>query len=224
MVVDLYGGGAGYRVALRRPVVVPLIWWALSCVVLVGLCVLVLDRPISTWSHDVLHRPALAVLVTKAAGFGVMCGAAAAVAVAGLILRIIRGPLESLWRTAVAAALATLLAAFAVLFLKYGFGRLWPETWLHNPPNMSWIGQHEYGFQPFHGGEGNGSFPSGHTARITAPFAVLWQRVPRWRVVWVLPPVLIAAGLIGADFHFLGDCVAGAYVGVACAALMLLAM
>jgi membrane-associated phospholipid phosphatase len=222
MTVDLYSSFPGARSARRRRMAVPLALWALSCVVLVGLSVLFLDRAIATWSHDDLHRPAMAVLITKAAGLEVICGVALAVAVAGLIVRITGRRLGRAWRTALAASLATLLAAFAVIFLKYGFGRLWPETWIHHPPNPSWIGQHQYAFQFFHGGEGNGSFPSGHTARITAPFAVLWQRVPRLRPLWVLPPVLIAAGLIGADFHFLGDCIAGAYVGIASAALMLL--
>jgi membrane-associated phospholipid phosphatase len=224
MAVDLYSSFPGIRLSRRRPVAPRLALWALSCVVLVGLSVLLLDRPIATWSHDSLHRPAIAVLITKAAGFKLICGAALAVAVAGLALRISGRPLGRAWRTAIAASLATLLAAFAVIFLKYGFGRLWPETWVSvsGHPNPSWIGQHQYAFQPFHGGEGNESFPSGHTARVTAPFAVLWQRLPRLRALWVLPPVLIAAGLIGSDFHFLGDCIAGAYVGIASAALMLL--
>jgi membrane-associated phospholipid phosphatase len=222
MVVDLSSSGQGYRVTTRRSLVVPLVLWALSSVVLVGVSVLFLDRAVATWSHDDLHHPAIAVLVTKAARLELICGAALAVAVAGLIARLTGRPLGRAWRAAMAASLATLLAALAVIFLKYGFGRLWPETWLHNPPNPSWIGQHQYAFQPFHGGEGNGSFPSGHTARVTAPCAVLWQRLPKLRPLWVLPPVLIAAGLIGADFHFLGDCIAGAYVGIASAALMLL--
>ena len=196
--------------------------WALSCLVLVVLSVLFADRPIATWSHDVLHRPAIAVGITKLAGFWLLEAPAVAIAVAYLALRATGGAASPLLRAVFAAAVATLLALLAVMTLKYVFGRLWPETWTHD--NASWIGMHAYAFQPFHGGEGNGSFPSGHTARMTAPCAVLWRRVPRLRPVWALLPVLIAGALIASNFHFLADTIAGAYLGVACAAVVLAAL
>ena len=118
-----------------------------------------------------------------------------------LIRRIGRRGLSSAWRTVLIVSVATVLATAAVIALKYAFGRLWPETWIENNP--SWISNHEFGFRPFHGGAGYESFPSGHTARITAPFAVLWQRLPRYRVVWVLAPLLVMAGLLAADFHLI---------------------
>jgi membrane-associated phospholipid phosphatase len=198
--------------------------WALSCAVLTGLCILFLDRPIATWSHDALHRPAAAVAITKLANIRVIDIAALAIAVVALILHVILHRtgrrLSTAWRTATAACLAVLLATLLVVLLKYAFGRLWPDTWVNNNP--SWIGTHAYGFAPFHGGRGWASFPSGHTARTTAPFAVLWQRVPTLRVVWVLPTLIIAAALIACNFHFVGDCVAGVYVGVASAVLVTL--
>jgi membrane-associated phospholipid phosphatase len=204
----------------RRPVATRLALWALSGIVLVGLCVALLDRPIATWSHAVLHRPAAAVAITKLAGFWVCAEIAAAALAGALAVRLLYGGLTPAWRSAMAAALATILAALAVMLLKDAFGRLWPETWIDN--NSSWIGTHQYGFNPFHGGEAYGSFPSGHTARITAPFAVLWQRLPRWRVLWALPPLAIAAALIACNYHFLGDCIGGAYLGIASAALVLM--
>ena len=198
--------------------------WALSCLVLTGLCILFLDRPIATWSHEALHRPAAAVTLTKLANVRVIDVAALAVPAVALILwlylRRTGRPLPTAWRTAVAACLAVLLATCLVVLLKYGFGRLWPDTWVNNNP--SWIGNRAYGFSPFHGGRGWASFPSGHTARSTAPFAVLWQRVPAWRVLWVLPALIIAAALIACNFHFLGDCVAGVFVGLASAALVMM--
>jgi membrane-associated phospholipid phosphatase len=205
-----------------RPVAVHFALWVLSGLLLASVCVAFLDRPIATWSHAVLHRPPFAVGITKLAGFWV-CADLAAVAIAGaVIMRLLYGRLSPAWRTAAAAASATILAALAITLLKYACGRLWPETWTHNNP--SWITNHQYGFLPFHGGEGYGSFPSGHTARVTAPFAVLWQRLPKWRPVWALPPLVIAAALIASNFHFLGDCVAGAYAGVAAAALALVVL
>jgi membrane-associated phospholipid phosphatase len=194
--------------------------WALSCLVLTGLCILFLDRPIATWSHDALHRPAAAVAITKLANVQIVDVAALAVPVIALILRLANGRLSPPWRTATSACLAILLATVLVILLKYAFGRLWPDTWVNNNP--SWIGSHAYGFAPFHGGRGWASFPSGHTARTSAPFAVLWQRLPRFRVLWVLPTLIIAAALIACNFHFLGDCVAGVYVGIASAAAVML--
>ena len=198
--------------------------WALSCVVLTGLCILFLDRPIATWSHDTLHRPAAAVAMTKLANVRVIDLAALALPAAALVrflyLRRTGRSLSAAWRTAVAACLAVLLATLLVILLKYGFGRLWPDTWVDNNP--SWIGNRAYGFSPLHGGRGWASFPSGHTARSTAPFAVLWQRIPAFRALWALPTLIIAAALIACNFHFLGDCVAGFYVGLLSAALVMM--
>jgi membrane-associated phospholipid phosphatase len=51
---------------------------------------------------------------------------------------------------------------------------------------------------------------------------VLWWRAPRLRWLWAALVVLTAIGLLGGDFHFLGDIVAGAYLGVACGRATLL--
>ena len=192
---------------------------ALSCVLLVGLSIAFADRPIATWSHDVLRRPAAAVFITTLAKFNVFAGAAIVILLASLVWRLAGRPLTPAWRTAMQASLSVLIAVIAIILLKYACGRLWPETWIPGQQNPSWIGMHRFAFLPFHGGEGYGSFPSGHTARVTAPCAVLWQRVPRWRLLWALLALIMAAALIAADFHFVADCIAGAYVGVAAAAL-----
>jgi len=195
------------------------LFWLVGGTALVLLSIAFADRPVSTWSHAVLHRPAFAVAITKLAGFNDLAIAALIVLLAVGVARLVRGPLGAGWRTAGGAAVATMLAALAILGLKYGFGREWPETWTHGNP--SWIKDHAYGFLPFHGGEGFESFPSGHTARVTAPFAVLWHRLPRLRALWALPTLIMTAALVAADFHFLGDCIGGAFVGIACAAAVL---
>lgn len=191
-------------------------YWLVAALVLTGGCILFLDRPLSTWSHADLHRPEIAVLITRAAKWTIICGIALAVQVAALIARLAGVPMTRAWRIAVAASLAALIAAVLVPFAKFAAGRMWPETWDHG--NLSWIGNHRFGFVPF-GGHHNESFPSGHTARVTAPFAVLWQRLPRLRLLWVLPSIIVAAALVATDFHFLGDCVGGAFLGIGCAAL-----
>jgi membrane-associated phospholipid phosphatase len=52
---------------------------------------------------------------------------------------------------------------------------------------------------------------------MAAFMAVLWLRVPRLRWLWTTLVSLVALGLFGADYHFVGDIIAGAYLGVACA-------
>ncbi len=55
--------------------------------------------------------------------------------------------------------------------------------------------------------------PSGHTARIVAVAAVVWIAYPRWRWAYVVLPGLVASGLVGMEYHFVGDTVGGAFVG-----------
>lgn len=185
----------------------------LSCPVLVGFCIAVVDRGAAAVAHADLvpHRvffdalthivdpvPPLAGLGLAAAGLAALCGWRP-------------GPVG---RLLLACCLATAIAIVLKDQLKYAFGRLWPETWVDNNPSL--IGTGAYGFFPFHGGRGWASFPSGHTTLITAPMAVLWRGLPRWRPLVALPVVLVVVGLFGADYHFVGDMVAGLYLGAAC--------
>ena len=96
--------------------------------------------------------------------------------------------------------------------LKFAFGRNWPETWVNNNP--SFIRDGAYGFNPFHGGAGFASFPSGHMAAICVTMTVLWIAYPRPRAVYALLVAAVAIGLIGANYHFLSDVIAGSLVGV----------
>jgi membrane-associated phospholipid phosphatase len=47
-----------------------------------------------------------------------------------------------------------------------------------------------------------------------AVIAVLWVYFPRMRTLWTLAGLAVAIGLIGANFHFLSDVIAGAFVGI----------
>jgi membrane-associated phospholipid phosphatase len=91
------------------------------------------------------------------------------------------------------------------------FGRYWPETWHNNNP--SFIGTGAYGFHPFEVGDDIGSFPSGHSARILAFASVFWIAMPRgrWLCVVIAVPMLVA--LVGMNYHFVGDVIAGSVVG-----------
>src|SRR5215472_15098098 len=96
--------------------------------------------------------------------------------------------------------------------LKYAFGRTWPATWIENNP--SFIPNGVFGFNPFHGGLGFASFPSGHAAAICSVITVLWWSYPSWRPIYVACVAAVAVGLIGANYHFLSDILSGMFVGI----------
>ena len=168
-----------------------------------------LDQPIATAVHA-LHRPQWCVWLTWIAD---VPGPAAVLGLAAGGVAGFAGWKPGPWgRLLLAACVATLAASAAKDVLKLAFGRPWPETWVANNP--SWIGTHTYGLYPFHGGAGWASFPSGHTTVITAPCAALWG-VRRARPLLAALPLLVVMGLLGCDFHFLSDCLAGGMLGAA---------
>lgn len=95
--------------------------------------------------------------------------------------------------------------------LKYVFGRLWPDTWVQSNP--SFIHDGAYGFHFFHGGQGYASFPSGHTTVTCALISVLWIFYPLFRPFYAAVVLAVAVGLIGANYHFLSDVIAGGFLG-----------
>ena len=97
--------------------------------------------------------------------------------------------------------------------LKAPFGRYWPSTWVNNNPSL--IHDHAYGFHWFHKGVIYQSFPSGHTTVGVAFMVALWLSYPRspWRWLGVLVASAIVMGLLADNYHFIGDCLAGAWVG-----------
>jgi membrane-associated phospholipid phosphatase len=133
----------------------------------------------------------------------------AAVAGARLLLRDSPGPIET---AILRLCCAILIAIAAKEALKFAFGRTWPETWVNNNP--SYFGTPStYGFFPFHGGPGYASFPSGHTAVITAFAGALWFLCPKLRWLSIAAPLAVVIGLLGADHHWLSDIVAGGILG-----------
>ena len=110
---------------------------------------------------------------------------------------------SGLWLTVSAATIA---AAAVKDELKFLFGRPWPYAWLD---------YHLYKFQPFTDNPLYGAFPSGHTAYVAAPLWVLWCRQPRWRVVYGAVAGSVMLGLVGANYHYVSDVLAGLLVGMA---------
>jgi membrane-associated phospholipid phosphatase len=168
-----------------------------------------LDRPIALLSREhVAHRdtfaslthipdPLIPVAVVVFVGIGLWAFAA--------------WPLARWQVAALLCSISVIVAETTKSELKYVFGRTWPDTWVGNNP--SFLRDGAYGFNFFHGGAGYASFPSGHTAVTCAIASVLWIYYPRLRPLWALGVLAVAAGLLGANYHFFGDIIAGGFVG-----------
>jgi membrane-associated phospholipid phosphatase len=112
---------------------------------------------------------------------------------------------------------ASLLATnLLVSPLKFVFGRTWP---LHGHPSFLIDGA--YGFNFLTAGPQFESFPSGHAASIGALVGVLWATYPRFRLLYGAGVAVMAAALVAGDFHFLSDVLAGGFLGVSVAFLIL---
>lgn len=174
----------------------------------VTLCYFFVDRPVAHFVHDRhIPNPVLNALTLPPP----YLQAWAPVAIVLVIVRRSWGP-PPLWGLVLlAAAVAIILADQFRESLSYLAGRYWPETWTHDNPSL--IGTGSYGFHPFESSPWYGSFPSGHTARTVAVAAAAWVGYPRWRWAAVLGSAAVAVGLVGMNYHFIGDVVAGVVVG-----------
>jgi membrane-associated phospholipid phosphatase len=169
-----------------------------------------LDRPIAYLAHDELQRFHLFQKLTLIPDALVPL---AIVAFMALGLRGLAGGRLSRFQSVM--LLSGLSLAVAVMVkdqLKFAFGRPWPETWVRN--NLSFIRDGAYGFHPFHGGAGYASFPSGHMTMTCTVLTVLWICYPGYRLVYALGMAAVGIGLVGANFHFLSDVIAGGFIGI----------
>ncbi|HJO93085.1 MAG TPA: phosphatase PAP2 family protein [Victivallales bacterium] len=96
--------------------------------------------------------------------------------------------------------------------LKGVFGRYWPQTYING--NLSLIGMDAYGFNFFHTGLAYQSFPSGHTCVIFAAMTVVWLEYPKLKWLAITLSICVMVGLIGLDYHFVSDVIAGMIVGI----------
>jgi membrane-associated phospholipid phosphatase len=200
----IVNNGADVRHLLRNSLVALLV-----CAVLVALCYWFVDRPVARYVHDerIAEHRVLEWLTYPPP----IVQAWVPVVLAALMVRRAWGPFRRWELALIAAGVGMVLADQFRETLSYAFGRYWPETWIDGNPSL--IRDGAYGFHPFHGGSAYGSFPSGHTARTLAVAIVVWTAYPRWRWACALASVAIAVGLIGMNYHFVGDVIAGGFVG-----------
>jgi len=88
--------------------------------------------------------------------------------------------------------------------LQISFGRTSPRDWLLDHEPLLFKGFNE---------ASGGSFPSGHMAVFTAFGAAVLLYFPKYRKPLTIILVILGAALIGTDYHYLSDVIAGAYLG-----------
>jgi membrane-associated phospholipid phosphatase len=186
--------------------------WAVAfmlTVLAVTISYLWLDRPIAYFTHDHFHNDPLFARLT------LIPEVFAPLAVMAFIVLGLRAlqtkPLTKLEAVALLCAISFVVASAIKNQFKIVFGRTWPETWVRNNPSL--IQDGAYGFHPLTSGPAYESFPSGHTTAVVAVMSVLWICYPRFRMLYAAIIATVVIGLIGANFHFLSDCIAGAFIG-----------
>jgi membrane-associated phospholipid phosphatase len=179
----------------------------------VVVCVLWLDRPIALLAYEWFgHHRAVQRLAETPGFFGPLVVLAFALMLARWMMAHRLGTIDIVANLCI----VTLAVADPLKgWLKFIFGRTWPA---YGQP--SFIFEGAYGFHPFHGGPDFGSFPSGHAVAVCAVAVILWMYLPALRALYVVSVATIAVALLAGDFHFLSDVIAGAFVGISLAALV----
>jgi membrane-associated phospholipid phosphatase len=172
-----------------------------------------LDQPFAYWTHDHLSKYAIFGWIT------LLTAPLPPIAVATIVTlgvrSFMRRPAARIFDVALICSVSLIIARSAKDQLKFVFGRTWPETWVNDNPSL--IRDGVFGFNPFHGGAGFESFPSGHTTAMCAVMTVLWVYYPRYRYVYMLLIAVISIGLLGANYHFISDMLAGYFLGTSIA-------
>jgi hypothetical protein len=199
-----------FHILLRRSLVI-----LLFCGVLVTVAYFFLDKPVAYFVHDqglnkyeIFDEYKVFELMTY---IPIVLEMAASLLLVLAVVQLTWKPLTGWEWICFAAAVNLCITLVLKDHLKFAFGRYWPDTWIENNPSLLKNGA--YGFHPFHEGMAYASFPSGHTARIFAMLSVIWIAAPRWRWACVLVCGAVMIGLVGMNYHFVGDVIGGAGLG-----------
>jgi len=171
-----------------------------------------IDRPLSLFLFHVCNLRAFLLQIHADIPF-MMYLVLVAIAVAALFA-FIHGTLPKCIVASVLAGGALMVSAGLVAYLlKPMFGRMLPAAFLDTG---------SYGFYWFRTGVPYNSFPSGHSAQAAAAITVLWAYYPQLRWLYVLSFGALSFFLLTGQYHFLGDIIGGAGVGMAVGGLLLL--
>lgn len=186
---------------LRRALLV----WLLSlliCAVAVTVAFVYFDVPVALYISGFFPRSET---LTRGFASVVLLAIEAAVVLALIILRIRRGHLSPFRETVALACLAS-ICAYAINdgTLKYFFG-------VPNPSALVDGARHTFHLL---GGSPNSSFPSGHMV-LAGSFAAVFMRMYRRSILPFSALLLLAALLlVGGEWHFVSDVLAGTFLGI----------
>lgn len=197
-------GNGDFPLVLRRTLVA-----LVACAGLVVVCYYFVDRPVAFFVHE--HRLARFDELRWLTEPPPLAQSWAPFVLALLMVRRAFGNWRR-WQHVLFVACVSLIVADQFReSLGDLFGRYWPETWHNDNPSL--IGTGTYGFHPFQVGDDIGSFPSGHAARILAFATVFWIATPRWRWLYAILALPMLVALVGMNYHFVGDVIAGGVLG-----------
>src|SRR5262245_8784576 len=155
--------------------------WAIALLIWL-LCItasfLWVDRPVALFVHDELegYRNIFDVAARLPKVLGPLVVAYTLIVGA----RVVAGQrMTEIQTVIVISALSWAVSDVPENWLKFVFGRTWPETWVQDNPSL--IRDSVNNFNPFHGGPGFAAFPSGHMVAICAIMSVYWICWPRDR-------------------------------------------
>jgi membrane-associated phospholipid phosphatase len=174
-------------------------------------CYFFVDKPLALFIHTQLQEFRSFFIVVTLIPDPFLVIAAVVIVVVGF-RRVMGRPLSRPYAVALLWSIGLFVTVALKNFFKFAFGRTWPETWVNDNP--SFVRDGVYAFNPFHGGKGFTAFPSGHMAVICFAMTVLWICYPRLRAAYALLIAVVATGLMGANYHFLSDVIAGGFLGV----------
>jgi membrane-associated phospholipid phosphatase len=182
---------------------------AIVCTVAVVACYYFVDKPVAFFVYE--HRMPKLDGLKQLTEPPPLAQSWSPIVLTLLAIRRVFGPWKTWQQTLFLAGVSVIVADQFRGSMGDLFGRYWPETWHNNNPSL--IGSGTYGFHPFQVGDDVGSFPSGHAARILGFASVFWLAMPRSRWVCVLIAVPMLMALVGMNYHFVGDVVAGSVLG-----------
>jgi hypothetical protein len=187
------------------------------------LCIFCIDLPLSLWIHK--HALDTYPWMLNLLSTPIVISPAAAIYVLVYVIRRHTGDPGRNEHIAFIVSTTLLVSLQIKEMLKIAFGRTWPRH-VVNPGTVptgpgcapSSLGYVNDGIHAFHAFGGSGkafqAFPSGSTIALLAVAVPLMVLYPRVRPVLLIFTLVSLVAFILTNTHFLGDVVAGTYVGL----------
>jgi membrane-associated phospholipid phosphatase len=216
MATGLFGVGRPVRALIALH-----LRWTAAIAVAAAVAIAWIDVPAARYFHDAwggtaaFHVFRIVTDLGDATGYVVIALALVLSCRAGMRLhrlRLLAVRLQPFERTAICVLGSLAASGLVINILKPAFGRMRPRALFES-------GDHGFSLFAFDFHNLN-SFPSGHAQTIWAVFTVLMILHPRWRWAFAGTAIAVSVSRVVIAAHFLGDVIAGAWLGVLGAVLV----